>query len=99
MVSIQTDLKESFAPTIGATFKYILTNSEDEQIVRVASQMVCSSYNNLGLPYIYHGIGRTNNFLESVNVGYSVGIYNSTSTDTEARSDQMRVWSPIIPNS
>ena len=83
MVSIQTDLKENFSPTVGATFKYILTNSEDEQIVRVASQMVCSSYNNLGLPYIYHGIGRTNNFLESVNVGYSV----STASKNEGRSD------------
>ena len=31
-----------------------------------------TSYNSLLLPYTYMGLGRSNNFLESFNVGYSM---------------------------
>ena len=44
---------------------------------------------SLELPYVYHGVGRSNNFLESFNVAYS------TFTD----SQQVKVFTPIIPNS
>ena len=48
-----------------------------------------TSYNSLLLPYTYMGLGRSNNFLESFNVGYSMN----------GKLDQVKVFSPIIPNS
>lgn len=55
--------------------------------------MPTSSYNSLGLPYVYNGIGRSNNYLESFNVAYSV--FN----ENDKRYDQIRIFTPIIPNS
>jgi integrin alpha FG-GAP repeat containing protein 1 len=48
-----------------------------------------TSYNSLLLPYVYMGLGRSNNFLEQFNVGYSMN----------GKLDQVKVFSPIIPNS
>ena len=47
------------------------------------------SYNSLMLPYVYMGLGRSNNFIESFNVAYSINN----------QLDQVKVFTPIIPNS
>lgn len=77
------------AITTGATFRYIITSVEDVKTVRVATQSPQNSYNSLELPYVYMGVGRSNNYLENFNVAYSLN--NSF--------DQIRVFTPIIPNS
>lgn len=77
------------ANTAGVTFRYIVTTLEDDKYVRVAAQSPQTSYQALELPYAHNGIGRSNNYLESFNVAYS-------------HSDgqhQVRVFTPIIPNS
>ena len=43
----------------------------------------------LSLPYVFDGIGRSNNYVESFNVAYTDGD----------NSNQVRVFTPIIPNS
>lgn len=43
----------------------------------------------LHLPYVFDGIGRSNNFVESFNVAYT----------TYDNGNQVRVFTPIIPNS
>jgi integrin alpha FG-GAP repeat containing protein 1 len=73
----------------GATFRYIVTTLKDDQYVRVGTQLPQSSYNCLDLPYVYNGIGRSNNFLEQFNVAFSINN----------RLDQVKVFTPIIPNS
>jgi len=85
----QQDDQKFGSITTGATFRYIVTTLEDEKYIRVASQMPQSSYNSLELPYVYMGIGRSNNYLEQFNVAYSINN----------RLDQVKVFSPIIPNS
>lgn len=74
----------------GATFRYVMTSLEDDnQYVRVASQIPQESWDSLELPYVYQGVGRSNNYLEQFNAAYS--IHN--------RLDQVKVFTPIIPNS
>jgi len=41
------------------------------------------------MPYVYNGIGRSNNYLESLNVATSIN----------SQLDQVKVFTPIIPNS
>mmetsp|Transcript_13353 Transcript_13353/g.22703 ORF Transcript_13353/g.22703 Transcript_13353/m.22703 type:complete len:176 (+) Transcript_13353:1464-1991(+) len=60
------------AVTPGASFRYIVTTLDDKKYVRVAAQLPQQSYQSIPLPYVYMGIGRSNNFLESFNVGYSI---------------------------
>lgn len=43
----------------------------------------------LSLPYVFEGIGRSNNYVESFNVAYTMSELSS----------QVRVFTPIIPNS
>jgi hypothetical protein len=51
--------------TPGATFRYVMTSLEDDnQYVRVATQIPQQSFDSLELPYVYMGVGRSNNYLE-----------------------------------
>lgn len=67
------EAKEFGSITPGATFRYIMTSQEDDkQHVRVASQQPQQSYDSLDSPYVYMGVGRSNNYIEQLNVAYSV---------------------------
>jgi integrin alpha FG-GAP repeat containing protein 1 len=79
----------SGAATSGSTFRFTVTTLEDKKQVRVATQLPQTSYNSLSLPYVYLGLGRSNNFIESLNVAYSINN----------KLDQVKVFTPIIPNS
>ena len=90
MVSIKQQEEAKYGAIVsGATFRYIVTTLNDEKFIRVATQLPLSSYQSLGLPYVYHGIGRSNNFLEQFNVGMSI----------KNRLDQVKIFTPVIPNS
>ena len=73
----------------GPTFRYMVTNVQDQKIIRVASQNPSSSYKLLSMPYVFDGIGRSNNYIESFNAAYT----------TFDNGNQVRVFTPIIPNS
>lgn len=76
--------------TIGTTFRYVMTSLDDDnQYVRVATQLPQQSFDSLELPYVYMGVGRSNNYLEQFNIATSINN----------RLDQIKVWTPIIPNS
>ena len=82
--------KHNFGSTIsGTTFRYIVTALNDRKYVRVAAQAPQSSYHALEMPYTFNGVGRSNNYLESFNVAYT----------TFDKGNQVRVFTPIIPNS
>lgn len=75
---------------VGSTFRFIMTSLEDDQqYVRVATQLAQSTYDSLDLPYVFVGIGRSNNYIEQFNAGYML----------KNRLDQVKVYSPLIPNS
>lgn len=87
---VSDDLSHAYgAVTSGATFRYIVTTLDDVKMVRVATQLPQTSYNNLELPYVYQGLGRSNNYIESFNVAYSMNN----------KLDQIKIFTPIIPNS
>ena len=67
-----------------------MTSLEDDiQYLRVASQQYTTIGEMLDLPYVYMGVGRSNNYLEQFNAAYSI----------RNKLDTVKVFTPIIPNS
>lgn len=86
----QNQVNERHSAIIGgATFRYIQTTIDDMKLIRVDTQLPQCSFQSLILPYVYNGIGRSNGYLESFNVAYS----------HQGDAEQMKVFTPIIPNS
>lgn len=76
-------------PIVGASFRLIVTDTDDNQFVLYGAQLTQSSaYLALQTPYAYLGVGRSNNYVESFTAAFSI-------EGTRA----IRVWTPIIPNS
>ena len=71
---------------MGVTIEWRLTNLNGDKTISTANQHSQWNYGTLQLPFSTHGLGRTNNYIEDLNVGYSgYGVKNE--------------WTPIIPNS
>jgi len=76
---------------IGASFRFITTSISDTKLIGMGSQIVQSTYNALLPPYVYLGVGRSNNYIESLNSGFSfLG---------EDKKFHINLKTPIIPNS
>ena len=91
-LSVNSELKKSQNIyndyTIGASYRFVITDMEDNRLVTVGSQRFQSGYMSLQLPFAFLGIGRSNNYVET--------FYAATSIDGK-RAEHM--WTPIIPNS
>lgn len=72
----------------GATYRFVVTDLNDQKFVVVGSQLYQTAYSALLMPYVYLGVGRSNNYVESFNAAFSINGERS-----------IRVWTPIIPNS
>ena len=68
----QEEVQNYGAITTGATFRFVVTTLDDKKFVRVGTQLPQTSYHSLSLPYVYMGIGRSNNYIENFNVAYSI---------------------------
>lgn len=74
------------ASAVGVTISWRITNLDGDKTISVLSQKTQSTHAALQLPFVTSGLGRTNNYIEELTVGYpGVG--------------QRQSWSPIIPNS
>lgn len=71
----------------GATIRASFTQLGDEKYILVGTQRSQESYANLGLSYVYFGIGRSNNYIEAFTVGTLV-----------SEKKVVKSWTPIIPN-
>ena len=79
--------------TIGNTlhtvsYRCVLTDLDDQKFIVTAVQSGQTAYNALQLPFSQIGIGRSNNFIESLYVSVPVNGQRIK-----------RVWTPIIPKS
>ena len=75
-------------PSPGASYRLIVTDLNDVKFVLVGAQLTQSSYLSLQMPYVYLGVGRSNNYVESFTAAFSINGQRS-----------IRQWTPIIPNS
>lgn len=75
---------------IGSTVRFVATRIDDVKKIGVGSQQVQQSYNSLLPPYVHLGIGKSNNYIESLNTGFSILHENKY---------QIFLKTPIIPNS
>jgi len=75
----------------GASVECKVTDIDGNPKLAKGSQTPQSAYSPLDLPYIFIGLGRTNNYVENFVMGISTQY-----TDSD---NQQRLWSPIIPNS
>ncbi|KAJ3025050.1 UNVERIFIED_CONTAM: T-cell immunomodulatory protein, partial [Siphonaria sp. JEL0065] len=72
----------------GATIKYTVTDPNGQKRATQLSQIPQSSYFSLNLPYTVSGLGRTNNYIETLFVGV-----------TKQKSDNVATYFGVIPNS
>lgn len=71
---------------IGVTIQWRITKLDGDKSIRVLNQKFQWNFGTLQLPFSTGGLGRTNNYIEDLTVGYpGFGM----------RDD----WTPIIPNS
>jgi integrin alpha FG-GAP repeat containing protein 1 len=76
----------ALTPAVGVTIQWRFTNLNGDKTISVANQKTQWNHGMLQLPFATRGLGRTNNYIEDLTVGYSGnGIQNS--------------WTPVIPNS
>jgi integrin alpha FG-GAP repeat containing protein 1 len=71
----------------GVTLHWFVNDINGDSIASVGNQNAHPVAGSLALPYHLAGLGRTNNYVEHLMVGYS------------AAQDNVREWTPIIPNS
>jgi len=75
----------------GSTVECKVSDTNGKNKLAKGTQMPSSAYTPLDLPYIFIGLGRTNNYVEN----FVMGI-----TTKNGNSDlQKQLWTPIIPNS
>ena len=70
----------------GITIQWRITKLDGNKKISLLNQKSQWNYGTLQLPFAAGGLGRTNNYVEDLTVGY------------EAVGQKMS-WSPIIPNS
>jgi len=75
----------------GATVIIQTTDTDDNALVRKATQLSQTAYFSLSLPYVVFGLGRSPNFVEKI----TVGVCQSDNP----KIDRVRTWASIIPNS
>eukprot|EP00916_Digyalum_oweni_P003399 GHVL01006148.1.p1 GENE.GHVL01006148.1~~GHVL01006148.1.p1 ORF type:complete len:626 (+),score=161.17 GHVL01006148.1:47-1924(+) len=68
---------------IGSVFKLTVTDVNGVKSARVGTQLSQTAYAPLQLPFVYFGLGRTNNYLEEFYMGQSL---------------KSSIWISIIPN-
>jgi integrin alpha FG-GAP repeat containing protein 1 len=56
----------------GSSYRLIVTDLNDNKNVVVGSQLSQSAYNSLQMPYVYLGVGRSNNYIESFTAAMSI---------------------------
>ncbi len=72
--------------SIGVTIEWRITNLDGDKTISVLNQKSQWNFGSLQPPFSTSGLGRTNNYIEDLTVGYSgYGLINS--------------WTPVIPNS
>ena len=73
---------------IGVSYRFVVTDLDDNKFVIAGSQAYQSGYMSNQLPYAYLCVGRSNNYIET--------FWAGTSLDGQKAE---RMWTPIIPNS
>lgn len=91
-LSVNSELKKSNNVyndyATGTSYRFVITDMDDNKLVTVGSQKFQSGYMSLQLPFAFLGVGRSNNYIEN--------FYTATAVDGK-RVEHM--WTPIIPNS
>jgi hypothetical protein len=70
----------------GITIEWRITKLDGSKQISLLNQKPQWNYGTLQLPFVCGGLGRTNNYVEDLTVGYE-------------RIGQVMNWSPIIPDS
>ena len=80
------DHNHQISTAFGVTLQWRITLLDGNKKIQLEMQKSQLNYGTFQLPYVSLGLGRTNNYVEDLTVGYD-GI------------GQKKKWSPIIPNS
>jgi integrin alpha FG-GAP repeat containing protein 1 len=78
----------------GATIECTVTKVDGKNTLSKVAQLPQSAYTSLEIPYMFMGLGRTNNYIEKFYMGIS-----KKDDDKSGKGQQQQNWITIIPNS
>jgi len=85
--SSSSDLSSTdISAAMGITIEWRVTNLDGDKTISVLNQKFQWNYGSLQQPFVTSGLGRTNNYIEDLTIGYP-------------GYGQNEAWTPIIPNS
>jgi len=62
--------ENKISSTFGVTTQWLFTDIDGHKLVKTSNQKFQFNYGIMQLPYAYSGLGRTNNYVEELTVGY-----------------------------
>ena len=98
-LSATDDDKDCNLIEVGAGYHYVVTNNNGDRRIDYSWQLAQTGDLNLNLNYAYMGLGRTNNYLENLEI-VSVSRKNNNNKNNEKNEEiEYKQYTPIIPKS
>jgi integrin alpha FG-GAP repeat containing protein 1 len=98
-LSATDDDKDCNLIEVGAGYHYVVTNNNGDRRIDYSWQLAQTGDLNLNLNYAYMGLGRTNNYLENLEI-VSVSRKNNNNNEKNDKEEiEYKQYTPIIPKS
>jgi hypothetical protein len=94
---LMNDLKNYYDSNVGATFRYIATDSDGDRYMDISYQLAQTSDNNIPLPFSLVGLGDTSNYVEYFEI-ISGNYYQDKELFDDDEYRNYKTQTPIVPN-
>ena len=94
---LMNDINKYYDSNVGATFRYIATDSDGDRYMDISYQLAQTSDNNIPLPFSLSGLGDTSNHVEYFEI-ISGNYYQDKELFDDDEYRNYKTQTPIVPN-
>ena len=94
---LMNDKNNYYDSNVGATFRYIATDSDGDRYMDISYQLAQTSDNNIPLPFSLVGLGDTSNYVEYFEI-ISGNYYQDKELFDDDEYRNYKTQTPIVPN-
>ena len=94
---LMNDREAYYDANVGASFRFIVTDSDGERHMDVSYQLAQTSDNNIPLPFSLVGLGETSNYVEYFEI-ISGNYYENKDLFDDQDYRNFKTQTPIVPN-
>ena len=94
---LMNDINNYYDSNVGATFRYIATDSDGDRYMDISYQLAQTSDNNIPLPFSLVGLGDTSNYVEYFEI-ISGNYYQDKELFDDDEFRNYKTQTPIVPN-